>query len=457
MAGYENWHLFFDYGVGWVDVTNYVDTFRAPIEGGLGDGAETSEEPGVLRFVLSNPQHSFTPGNASSTLALTSGMPVMLIEQIGVFVFELHNGTIEFPEIADWAGYNLDQQIAVQSVDQLSRWERSRTFISTLAAYIQHRGTTGTSLMGYWPLNEPSGTTFRSVVGTVPNLSPYVVDGNNYTAAQIDNASAVVAPADDLTVLRMTRVPPAGQIRLRTVSSPAIALNAGQVLTAVVWVNVEPTTATVMYPLTLQLAETGPTLTSLVRIAYNVTVGDIVADSSGGGLTGTTSTSGGNSAITGQPIPLALRYGYTPNTLEMWVRDQVYVAGLAGTAPGGATITEIRVGDLHNGLIGHAQLYVGAATDYTNADFVAQYHMGFEGLERQLTGARLRTIGSYMGLTDSEMPDVDAGTSVMSTANLAGKTAAEAMYEARNTEQGRLFIAGNGSLTFQDRRTILNV
>jgi hypothetical protein len=457
MAGYENWHLFFDYGVGWVDVTASVDSFRAPITGGLGDGVETSEEPGVLRFLLSNPTHSFTPGNASSPMALTTGMPVRLTEQIGIFVFELHRGTIEFPEITDWAGPGLDQQIAVQSVDQLSRWERSRTFLSTLAAYVQHRGTTGTSLQGYWPLNEPSGTTFRSAFGTLPNLGLYVVDGNNYTPAQIDNANGSVAPADDLSVLRMTRVPPAAQLRLRSVSSPAITLNAGQVITAVVWVNVEPTTATLMYPLVLQLSETGPTATGFVRIAYNVTVGDIVADLTGTSLTGSTTTTGGNSAITGQPIPLALRYGYTPNTLEMWVRDKIYVAAVGGVAPTGTTITEIRVADLHNGLIGHAQLYVGAATDYTNADFVAQYHMGFEGMERQLTGARIRTIGAYMGLTDSEMPDVDAGCSVMSAARLAGKTAAEAMYEARNTEQGRLFIAGNGSLTFQDRRTILNV
>lgn len=442
MAAYENWHVEIDFGTGYTDVTADVDTVVSPVDASIGDAAETSDEPGHMTIVLENVNHKYSPGNAESTLALQTGMPIRLFETIGPFRFDLHTGTIEFPEISDLAFPVRDQQIVVLSVDQLSRWERSPTFVSTLGAYVMGNG--GDELTAHWPCNDPTGST---AIGSTTTVGPLRVV--SYGTANADLLDLAIQPGpagEDTSFLTLAPATANGATTLRGTTSSFVDFASNEV-TVAFWMR-----------------GTGATINATVNVRDDALTTAILVTASATQWQLDVVTGAGSTSVVMSRPPTPDRWQFVSARLnnltgacDLYV-DDVSVSGAvaSGTSTGHFDTTILQaVGGVT--AFGHVQVYAGAVSTWTQTRHLAQYNAGLTGLERQSTGARIRTIGGYAGLTAAQMAGVDEGCSVMSRAQLAGKTIAAAMYEARDTERGRLFMAGDGSLTFHDRRTVLNV
>lgn len=441
---YENWHIEIDFGTGFTDVTPDVDTVRGPINAGIGDTAETSDQPGHMAITLENANYKYTPGNPLSPTALQTGMPIRLIEWIGPFMFPLHVGTIEFPEAADMsADPARDQQLTVLSVDQLSRWERSQTFVSTLGAHIVFNG--GDQLLGYWPCNDASGST---QIGSIGVAGPLRVVRYGAATADLLALSAVAGPAgEDASFLSLTPAPLGGSTYLSGTTTSFVDFAACAQVSVVAWFRVTATA------IGATLTVRNDALTTSVVITASTTQWQVAATTPGG----TTTVAIANVPTTERWQMVTARLNNTTGAVDLYV-DATSASGTigAGTSTGAFDTTILQATGTATAFA-HVQVYGGPASTWDQTAHLAQYQMGLSGLERQTTGARIQTIGSYAGLTASQMAAVDQGCSVMSRARLSGQTIAEAMYEARNTERGRLFIAGDGSLTFHDRRTVLNI
>lgn len=434
----------------WVDISALM---RPSFESAAGRQTElSSTEPGAATFELLN-DGTLTTGNPSTIYPWwRQARRIRLRETVGYYTYDLFDGFIQRPRgqdrISEAAAVTIqDGVVFIAAVDLRGRLANARPFISTLGEHVRFKG--GTALKGYWPLGDET-LSWPDATGQQPPLAPYVIDGNNLiVSAQLQPASATLA-ADDLAVLKMTRVVPAGQLRLTT-GTIAVTLDPGKVLTAVAWLNLDTTTTTAVFPATVLMTET-PANTGFIRISYDPAANSITATLTTLGLTGTVT---GSAATLAQALPVAVRYGFSPNVFELWVRDQVYTTTPGGTPPTTSTVTEVRFADLHNGLVGHAQWYIGDATDWTSAEMTAQYRMGWDALERQSTGDRINTIADYAGIPPSAR-DIDPGVAVMTAAALAGQLPGNELDRAAETEVGRLGVASN-LLTFRDRRSTYDI
>lgn len=464
MSAYELWHVEVAYTVGvWTDVTPDVDSMTAPVYATNGTTAEVTGDPGSMSLALHNPGFKYTPGNTLSAFALSTGLGIRFFERIAGNPIYHFTGFVEFPEI-DSVNLSMlqDQTIQVSAVDQLSLWERSETFVSTLGAHIM--GAAPESLVGYWPLNDLRDP-FAPAVGSTPATvyTPGATLPPGDQAPEVNFQSGGSPPGDDANCVEIVY----GYNGTTDVAAPSayanllvgagnglgVALTAGQVLTLVYWLNMTTTTNVTADGATVNVTtNNGGNIFGLTRTAdalgthwkaryfngsfYNV-------EAANGAANGTL-----------RWYAVAIRWGFTPNVIELWV-DDVQYTGTFVEAVTTTYVPAVQVGTY--GSVAHAQLYMGDPNDFTFADFTAQRAVGLTGFERQTTGDRIRTLARYAGKTDADLVEVDTGQSIMSAARLAGLTVAGAMYEARDTEQGDLYIDGTGLTTFADRRTLLNI
>lgn len=441
----------------WVDLTPYVRPTRQRIELNTGRQSELDQsEPSQLTLLLDNRDDRFTFGNTSSPYAAWwgPGRRCRLRETVGGHTLDLFTGYLEMPtETVVVEGK--DQTVTVSAVDRLGRLEKTQTFVSTLAAHIV--GSESVALSAYWPLLDQS-LPFANAVGSNP-LGTVVLTGSVNpleTQPSLEFANDPPLPGDDLSTLRMIPgVNGAGTawapILFSAVSgSGAPSLAAGQVMTAVMWVNLDLTYDDSITLFVIATSD-GP-ITATRRAA--VSGGDIRLTKPVGTLTG--SVNSGIVVGSNRWYQIGVRFGYSTNVLELWVDDNVHVATLSGVLAGPVDI-QVQVGPYILGSVAHLQLYIGADADWTNTDFVSQRAVGLTGLERQTTGERIRTIAQYAGIPGAELNRIDTGCSVMSRALLAGKTPLDAMREAEQTEQGLLHVDGTGNLVFADRRTLYNI
>lgn len=454
----------------WVDLSDRVLDIGAGLDIGEGRQTELSDvDPGVFVVQLSNRDDALTSGNPTSPYPWwKSGRRCRFREIVGWLGFELHDGYLEIPanlvRTQDPTSSDSDVLLTVTGVDLVGRHRNGRKFVSTLGEHIMFNG--GSALVGYWPLNEANGPDVNAEVGgpwTLTEVQHYFGPGagSDVPPASITYGAAPVAPADDATAITFdpalandaTTEFDVWRHLLGTRSTP-ITLSAGQVVTVVCWTRWN------------RLMDTPSVTRSAVIAALenSASSGDIYAsiDVDGGALAG----NGGNNAdwfgtatgpafVLDHPVPVAARIGFNPNTVELWVRGEVYTDTMTVNTATSATFDQVLIGRGYPGAVSHVQVYVGLPGDWDHDDFLAQREMGLYGLERQTTGERVNTIADYAGIPAAQR-DIDPGESLMQVARLAGKTAAQAWDEARDTEQGRLF-AHAGRLTFHDRARIYNV
>lgn len=459
---YEKWRVRVQFTAGiWTDITADVDTVMAPMRATSGATPETTAETGSFVLTLRNVGFKYTPGNAGSAYALSTGMAIELAEVFGEQVIYLFTGTIDFPDITS-ANMSMtqDQTILVTAVDALSRWETSPTFISTLGAHILG-STPARDLIGYWPLADPQPP-FIPTVG-VDAFSAAAFGGiavGEYLAA----ASGPAIPGDDLIPVHFTVTysggAPIASAFLSLVFTDPIILATGDTITISFWAN--PTAVDDTNPLSsVMMLQGGPVDTPVDEIILGSFPPSLGGDWEGSfalnsGAWGSDPSVGRVGNDTWQLVTAQLTIG---QPAIMRVNGSTVTASAAGVAPASATFERLKLGVNYVGSLSHLQLYVtgGGSTPPAMSDHTTQWQAGLTGLGRQHTGERIRTILGYAGLVEAQMQQIDPGTSVMARAALAGKTIAQALYEARDTEQGALYIDGQGLPVFADRRTLLNI
>jgi len=470
MSSYEKYHVEVQYTAGtWTDISTDVDTVIGPITASTGEDAESTGNPASLGLVLRNVGLKYTPGNTSSSFALSTGMLIRYFDVVGYSRAPIFTGFIEFPEIAAVnVSMNQDQTIQVSAVDQLSLWERSETYVSTLGAHIM--GSASAPFLAlYYPFNDGQQP-FKPVIGSGDlRFKPYGL-ASPYTAPAdtVQAASADGPPGDDVQcpVLSCPYFDPPTPIAGRIVEPHAkanISVHVGSTDTLALSAWVKP------LPLISQLS---PDLQNSSFLSISEDGGAPAFFGTHGVLFFDALDSTGqayfqeNPNITilniGRPYPrdtwrlVTARITLSTGSCTLWVGSDLTASGTLTGWPSSYDFLYLDVGAGYFGSLAHIQVYVGANA-FTYADHLAQFTVGMTGLARQTTGARIRTLAGYAGKTASELGLVDDGCSAMAAARLAGKTVAEAMYEARDTEQGDLYIEGSGLPLFADRRRLLNI
>lgn len=443
----------------WVDFTLRVLDVIQPVDWNFGrQNALTGTEDAPLTVVLNNSDGALTFGNPSSPYAAwwAPGLRCRFRERVGTYTLDAYTGFIQVPD-EESIQADTEQRVRINAIDLLGILRTGGTFVSTVAAHVA--GSGNGALVGYWPLVDPAEPFADAIGSTI--VRTFTQGSSTVPLEQFPAGlpqQGALLPGDDVAPLLLRPGLNAGVLAGQQAAAvsgwpPYPALAAGQVLTAVAWIN-----AKADYPTSGSWA--AMTLTHLDGVVDVQKVDDVGGDyfritSPLGSLTGNVSGTAGSAAATDRYYIIGMRFGFTPNVLELWVDDQVYTATLAGSYAGPGAITALQVAPI--GSAAHLQLYIGDSSDWDRDDFLAQREVGLLGLDRQTTGARIRTLAKYSGLTEAELSKVDPGTAVMSPARLAGLDAATAMQQAEETERGLLTVDSSGLLTFLDRRRLYNI
>lgn len=424
------------------DITEYVLTV-----GSLGErlssfrGRQTQlsgMNPSTFSMRLKNMDHRFTPGNASSPYFpyWRMGVPILWTETIGARTFTHFDGFIEIPEMsltfqtAEDPSVN-DSTVTVNAVDTLTWLGRQQPFLSTLAGHILWAG--GTDLAAYWPLGEASGSK-AALPQPIGSTSTYALRPDFNAGPFIEFGTSTSVTADDMPTMLFTPNADGEYVRLTVASdvSPPVAKSLS------IWVMPD---ATLVDAIVFTVSRAS---------SYSLAIGT----DANGLWTGDVSNIATIATVTSSQAAAPGVWQLVTVTVEA-SSINIYVNRFSDSASlpfGGATPTFNRVWvSGASGNVADAQMYTSAIA---NTQHLAQFEAGVFGLERQTTGERIRTILGYAGIAESAMDAIDTGSSFMSAASLAGKTPLAAMEESSTTEQGRLFSAGNGSITFHDRHRI---
>lgn len=454
----------------WVDLTDRVREDEQPMSALTGRQNDLAEAD-AGRFVaqLDNDNDDFTYGNDASPYASWwgPGRKCQLRETVAGQELNMWTGYLETPtESIETAQVTDDEneltldrkRVSITAIDRMGRLETAESFPSTLAAHIVGSARNG-CLAGYWPLLDAVDT-FRPVVGSVPARVVIATGSTNPAEVwpHVEPQGGVRLPGDDATPALM--VPGLNVGALAWVPELSIdwsgnnppSLAAGQALTEVLWFNQGSTNPLSSWPGVFDFSHTDGVVS--VQRTDSGSADYFRVTSPLGTLTGSADGTAGIAEGTDRYYIVAIRFGYTPNTLELWIDDQTFTATLSGSYAGPTSIFTMLAMPL--GSVAHWQLYVGDPSDFTNADFLAQREVGLLGLERQTTGDRIRSIARYAGIPESEWL-IDPGQAIMQRASLAGKTPLTAMREAEAVERGLLYVDGSGRLVFKDRRTLYNV
>lgn len=438
----------------YVDFTSRVETANGPFSIVTGDTAETSGAGNSLSLQLNNADQALTPGNVLSPYYpyVKSARKCRVRETIGGVTYDLFTGYIQFPEIEAWTSSSTtaprDQTITITAVDRLTRLKQAPTFTSTLAEHIRYNG--GSDLIGWWPL--------------LNRAQPFLAEG----AAQADltvtdpisvfPASIAGPTGDDASYVRFVPVLRDGIPYPQFDAPVSITVSSTETIAIAIWLNAElPDPAATLDLSQLAWLRKANSLNYIYfRNAYSSGVFDATAGSSGSpGVTFDTVTWPSALASSAWRLVTA-RLSLATGVIDFWCgADPPVTTTLSGPASS-LTFDLLTIGQNYWGSMAHMQIYKGVDA-FNRTKHLAQHAMGYQGLERQTTGERIRTVLQYGGVAASDLHNIDDGTSVMQRASLAGKTPADAAFEGSITEQGSLAVDGSGLITFADRRRIYNV
>jgi hypothetical protein len=443
------------------DITSFV--LQPPAGGRItaGRGRQTElagMDPSLLTFTLLNTDRRFTPHNAASPYYpyWRMGARVVWTETLGHITFTHFDGYLELPRMSTTfdTGDTSYSVVTVSAVDTLTQLARTDPFPSNLAPYIE----TDPALVCYFPLLEPDPPFVDRITGAA--LWPTVTTLTGLTA-MVDT----LFPADQegplgedpgVSFLRSTPIlTGAGSVAYSNLRT-GLAVTVTDTLALSCWARTDVSGSAVEPVGTLvnlhNAAGATAQFAQITNDAVNLWTRATADYDFPAGSDGTAQAT--------KPLPpevwtlVTMRLSLPAGDIELWVgRDVVATATMSGTPPTSMEFDTILVTDNLYGSIGHVQVRLGDdVMPYTQ--HLEQHQLGLDGLARQRTGERIRTVLGYAGVPTSAMDRVDDGTSVMRRASLAGKTARQAIDEAVDTERGRLFSAGTGEVVFHDRRRV---
>lgn len=451
-------YLMADINGTWTDISDRVliPGRGTGITASVGRSTElASIDPSTMALVLDNPDGLFTPGNATSPYYpyWTTGTHLRWSETIGARTFRHPDMWLELPEVAltfeaEGDSTHTDRVLVAPCVDLLTKLNRAPRFISNLVEWTRYNPPEAT-LQGYWPLNDAAGAKRVGPVTTGGRLNV------RYRAAQ--TASLVTfgedpVPADDGTSALFAPNASTGDHAYLhgDISGGGLATTGAAVS---FWAR-QTIPATAGYAIRLDSDETpGPVVT--------------VSVDANGVWTGTVATSGSDetgtvSSATISPGPWRLvtfAWDTGTNTVTMYVDKKSTTAATTGSELLPEIVDEIYIGAnasiVSTGFAGNlagVRVYAG---DYTQAEHLAAYEAGLNGLGAQSVDERIRTILNYAGIPDSQL-DLEASDSLIQREAFAGQRPGELASAAAVTGGGVLFTRED-RLVYHDRRHRFNL
>lgn len=441
-----------------VDITTYVHAISnlATVDAARGRQTEldTRGEPGQLQIVLDNSSGDLTPGHTGSSIQLTLGMPIWIVNTIGYRSFPIFSGYLELPETVEQLK-DVDNLITVSAVDRKQLLDNGRTFVSTLTEHILYNGRN--TLVAHWPCNDASAQCESLVAGqlplTVETLHYGVADWPNTPLIQFAN---LAGPAGD-----DARYPLCTSVGDGTVGLTAPRL-ANRALTGV---TLSGYLVVSLWVLAGSYADTSQTLV----IRDNAFVQDITIDyavvASPVFWRAKVTTSGGTTTLVGgltkagQWQYVSVRVNTATSVVDLWV-DGSPAASTTYTGTLSGQFDSIVV-DNYTPASSTSQVQIHKFTSsaaYDLTTHLAQYTQGQDGLVYQRPDERVRTILGYASPLVTIPAVLDEGTTFMQRASLAGKKPGQLIDDAVDTERGRFFVDGAGICRFHNRvRTHYNL
>jgi hypothetical protein len=442
----------FGYGYGtplasivWTDVSTYVEA-QSLINIFRGRGDETSDvTPSTLSVTFDNKDGRFTPEYTSGAYYpnVKLGTPIRVSA-----VWTLPAGTTyrRFTGyVNDWGIGWPDRTSAMSTVtvtatSRMARMGRSAEMRSVIEEEVLADGP-----VMYYPLSDPAGSLQAS--SEAPSYQDPLAIVQAGSGGTLTFGAAVGPETDGLTAATFTRSAVAAGKYLQATPSATVVSNADDHFALECWFN------TTEEPVTLASLGSPDNYVVLYVSAGKLVAFGALAGVSGGSVFSTTNVDDGltHHAVlkwdyVGATYTSTLMLdGAVVNTntaavdyFTAWGTGDLYV----GADPSSPTIMD--------GTLAHVAVY-GTGPEVTTADFAAHYAAGTVGFAGESSDQAIVRLAAYAGVPSAEVGTEAGNTTSMSNIDTTGKAPVEAMLDVVRTENGLLFDAGDGTLTFQSR------
>jgi hypothetical protein len=447
----------------WLDITDAVliaQGLGQPIQGSIGRATELAQiDETDLNFALKNLSGFFTPDNVLSPYwpDWKTGTPLRWTETIGARTFAFPDTWLEIPEVtlsferADHPEQS-DRVLHLNAVDLLTRLKRAPKFISNLGEYIKYNATPG-ALRAYYPLNDPSGSTYGNSAGAIRQEPLRFERVGSYSSIGFDESLVNFGneegpPGDDSAAVEFTPTADTSSGRLTNSALTNVAPTDSGVATLVFWVYVP---------------EGETTLDQLVIWRdFDTSSIYILVDSFGGDdwrADIQTFTGAATTVAIGRIFPgwhlLGAQVDFSSGDIALWVDTGEHTNNTGGSGTNDLALDRIALdggeGTASGLRMAHLQCYIGDSDAFTHDDFLAQYQVGFVSIgQHQRVDERIRQICNYAGLTDSQL-DLEESDTLIQDPQFAGQRPGDLAVAAAATGGGILFTQGD-RLVYHDRK-----
>lgn len=445
----------------WLDITSEVLVAGSQIEASIGRQTELAAiEPSNMSFQLRNQSGWFTPDNIVSPYwpDWQTGVPIRWSETIGARSFAFPDMFLEIPEVsltfeAADDPTRSDRLISMNCVDLLTKLNNAPRFTSNLGEFIKYNATSG-ALRAYWPLTDPSGSTYANSAGPIRQDPLRFERVDSYSsvdfAASLINLGAVDGPpGDDATAVEFTPRSSATWGRLSNDALSNSTPASSETATLVCWVYVPEEETTLAQ---VALWRDLETFDIFIRLGDPFAGGDWLATFSDA-LTGNVDVTLGR-ITTGWHL-VGGQIDFSSGDVAFWVDTGEVLDNTGGLGTSDKSLDRVVLdggfGDASGLRMAHLQCYIGDADAFTHDDFLAQWQAGYyTGFVQQTVDERIRTICNYAGFADSRL-DLEESDSLMQDPAFAGRRPGDLAAAAAASGGGILFTQGD-RLVYHDRK-----
>lgn len=429
----------------WTNITPYLGDGTIEIANHGAADEFTEIAPTTLALPLDNSDGRFTQGLASSPYSPN----VKLDRRIryariryGVTYRRFDGHANGWP--TQWVkGAVAYAETAISATDRLKRFGRPGELRSTLEEEILRDAATASV---YYPLAEPQGAI--SAGNATKQIQPAAAIRQVGSGGLIEFAQGTGPGTDELSAPLFSPAsgsPANGKYLEATPLGSNIGGNPGYTLEG--WFRCDATTTRTIAALTnlsgvvaileldsagkLQARQTVPFLADKIVVSAGVVNDDrthhgaLVVS-----ISGTTAT-----------MRLYLD-GAEVGTAATWTVGSGNLSSYSRIVIGGN-----KTGDCFRGTLSHVAAHSSALSA---ARVLDHYNAGANGLAGERTDQRIARIADWIGIPSADR-NLDTGDSIVSAQATSGRPPIEVMREVEKAEDGRLFVSGDGKLTFHNR------
>lgn len=418
----------------WTDVSTYVNAEEG-LDIARGRPDELADvEPSSLALTLDNRDGRFTPENAAGAYYpdVKIGVPIRVsavwVLGGGGTTYRRYTGYVDQWPVS-WPERNSGRAIVtVGAMSRMARLGRNAELRSVIEEEVLADSPTA-----YYTLGDPEGST----VATATVGEPLSLAG---TGTDVTFGTATGPGTDSLTAATFA----AGKI-LRVDSADPVLTSADTGRALEFWF-VSPLAATAQQMMNVA-SSTG---NDYIEVVID-SIGRVLAANGALGL----ATNGPATSDDGLLHHVVVRETTAAGVATM----RLYIDGVLADTDTGAgafldqTIIEVgrartSAAPYFTGTIAHVAVY---ATDLSATRIADHYLSGTTGFEGDSSDERIERIAFYAGVPSAEISTETGNTASLSFQDPTGQTPVEAMLDVVHTENGLLFDAGDGLLTFQSR------